>query len=201
MSAKDILQMVIVLTLVCGIWGGALSVVKKVTEPQIEYQRIKNIKAPALKQALSVDYDNDPVKDRIKLVIGKDERGKDIVKNIFLAKKEGKLVAVALEAYGAGYAGNVGVMVAINVPSETIGGIAVTTHSETPGVGTKPIHSTEFKDQFKNKPITTNFAPGSGTIDAVSGATLTSKGIMTAVQNAVDIYKKIKDKIGVSNKS
>ncbi len=199
MSARDILRMIVVLTLFCGIWGGALSVVKKVTEPQIEYQRIKNIKAPAIKKALSVEYDNDPVKDRIKVVVGKDQRGKDIVKNIFLAKKGGKLVAVVLEAYGAGYGGDVGVMVAINLPSETVGGIAVTTHSETPGVGTKAIESKDFIGQFLNKPITTNFAPESGTIDAVSGATFTSRGIMTAVQNAVNIYKKIKNKIGISS--
>lgn len=197
MNAKEILRMVIVLTVVCGVWGGALSIVKKVTEPQIEYQRIKNIKAPALKKALVVDYDNDPVKDRIKVVVGKDKRGRDIVKNIFLAKKGGKIVAVALEAYGAGYAGNIGVMVSINLPSETIGGIAITTHSETPGVGTKATENKKFKDQFKNRLITTNFAPGSGTIDVVSGATYTSRGIMEAVQHAVDIYKKIKSKIGV----
>ncbi|WP_461834496.1 RnfABCDGE type electron transport complex subunit G [Desulfothermus sp.] len=197
MNVKEIVRMVIVLTVVCAVWGGALSIVKKVTEPQIEYQRIKNIKAPALKKALVVDYDNDPVKDRIKVVVGKDKRGRDIVKNIFLAKKGGKIVAVALEAYGAGYAGNIGVMVSINLPSETIGGIAITTHSETPGVGTRAIESKKFKDQFKNKPIATNFAPGSGTIDVVSGASYTSRGIMKAVQHAVDIYKKIKSKIGV----
>ncbi|GAB6163729.1 RnfABCDGE type electron transport complex subunit G [Desulfothermus naphthae] len=197
MNAKEILRMVIVLTVVCGVWGGALSIVKKVTEPQIEYQRIKNIKAPALKKALVVDYDNDPVKDRIKVVVGKDKRGRDIVKNIFLAKKGGKIVAVALEAYGVGYAGNIGVMVSINLPSETIGGIAITTHSETPGVATKATENKKFKDQFKNRLITTNFAPGSGTIDVVSGATYTSRGIMEAVQHAVDIYKKIKSKIGV----
>jgi len=196
-KVKEIVRMVIVLTVVCAVWGGALSIVKKVTEPQIEYQRIKNIKAPALKKALVVDYDNDPVKDRIKVVVGKDKRGRDIVKNIFLAKKGGKIVAVALEAYGAGYAGNIGVMVSINLPSETIGGIAITTHSETPGVGTRAIESKKFKDQFKNKSITTNFAPGSGTIDVVSGASYTSRGIMMAVQHAVEIYKKIKSKIGV----
>ncbi len=201
MNAKEILRMVLVLTVVCAVWGGALSFVKILTAPQIEYQRIKNIKAPALKKAITVPYDNDPVKDRIKVVIGKDKRGREIYKNIFLAKKGGKIVAVALEAYGAGYAGDIGVMVSINIPSERIGGIAITTYSETPGVGTRAIKSKKFKSQFKNKPITTNFLPGSGAIDVFSGATYTSKGIMTAVQNAVNIYKKIKNKIGITKQS
>ncbi len=201
MNAKEILRMVIVLTLVSGIWGGALALVKKATEPQIEYQRIKHIKAPALKKALAVTYDNDPVKDRIKVVIGTDKRGRKIEKNIFLAKKGNKLVAVAIEGFGVGYAGKIGVMVSINIPSETIGGIAVTTYSETPGVGTRAIHSKKFIGQFKGKPITLNFAPGSGTIDAFTGATYTSHGIMMAVQNAVNIYKKIKNKIPGINKS
>ncbi len=192
MNFREIINMVLVLTITTAFWGGALSLVKKATEKQIEYQRIKNIKAPALKKALTVKYDNDPVKDRIKVKVGKDKRGKPIYRNIFLAKKSGKLVAVALEGFGSGYKGYIGVMVSILLPQEKLGGIAITTHSETPGVGTRPMESKKFMDQFSQKPITVNFTPTGGVINGVSGATYTSHGIMQAVQNAVDVYKKVK---------
>ncbi len=194
MTAREIFKMVLVLTIVTGIWGGLLSLVKIATEDQIEYQRIKNIKAPALRKALTVDYTNDPVKDRISVVIGKDQRGAPIERTVFLAKKDGKLQAVALEAYGGGYEGDIGVMVAIDSQEQTVVGIAVTTHSETPGVGTKAFNSQEFMGQFQNQPLSSNFAPGGG-LDAVTSATYTSHGVMKAVHNAINIYQENQDKI------
>ncbi len=191
MDFREIIKMVLVLMITTGFWGGALSLVKKATEKQIEYQRIKNIKAPAIKKVLTVKYDNDPVKDRIKVEVGKDKRGKPIYRYVFLAKRSGKLVAVAIEGFGTGYKDKIGVMVSILLPQEKIGGIAITTHSETPGVGTRAM-TDEFMGQFKKKPITVNFTPAGGVINAVSGATYTSNGIMMAVQNAVDVYKKVK---------
>ncbi len=191
--------MVLVLMITTGFWGGALSLVKKATEKQIEYQRIKHIKAPAIKKVLVVSYDNDPVKDRIRVEIGKNKRGKPIYKNIFLAKKNNKIVAVVIEGFGSGYKDRIGVMVSILLPEEKIGSIAITTHSETPGVGTRAIESKEFMSQFKSKPITVNFTPTGGVIKAVSGATYTSNGIMLAVQNAVNIYKKVKSALGLKN--
>ena len=194
MTLREILRMVLVLTIVTGIWGGLLSLVKMATEDQIQYQRIKNIKAPALRQALSVDYDNDPVKDRKTLVIGQDKNGKPIEKTFFFAKKDGRIQAVALEAYGAGYEDLVGVMLSIDVADGSLGGIAVTTHSETPGVGTKAFESEEFMGQFTDKPLSTDFSPD-GTLDAVSGATYTSNGVQNAVHNGVQIFQEFKSKI------
>ena len=133
MTAREIVRMVLVLTIVTGIWGGLLSLVKIATEDQIQYQRIKNIKAPALKQALTVEYDNDPIKDRKTIVIGTDKKGKPIERAIFPAKQNGQIVAVGFEAYGVGYEGNIGVMLTILVEEDTLGSIAVTTHTETPG--------------------------------------------------------------------
>lgn len=199
MSLKEIFRMALVLTIVTGVWGALLSLVNIATKDQIEYQRIKNIKAPALKKALIVDYTNDPVKDRKKIIIGQDKQGNPIQRTIFLAKQNGKLVAVALEAYGTGYEGDVGVMLSINIDENKLGSISVTTHSETPGVGTKPINSQEFLGQFKNKSINKDFSPTGGVIDALTGATYTSNGIMKAVNNGVEIYKNHKNKIFKKN--
>lgn len=187
--------MVLVLTIVTGVWGCALSLVKMATQDQIEYQRIKNIKAPALKKALTVEYDNDPIKDRTKIVIGKDKRGKPVERTVFYAKKDKEIVAIALEAYGTGYDGDIGVMISIKIPEKKIGSIAVTTHTETPGVGTKAINSQKFMGQFKNKPVGTNFSPTGGVVDAVTGATYTSHGIQKAVQRGIKIFKNNKSKI------
>jgi electron transport complex protein RnfG len=187
--------MVLVLTIVTGIWGGLLSLVKMATEDQIQYQRIKNIKAPALRKALTVEYDNDPVKDRKTVMVGKDSKGKPVEKTIFLAKKNGQIQAVALEAYGGGYEGDIGVMLSILVDEGMLGSIAVTTHSETPGVGTKAFESQDFMSQFSNQPLSKNFGPRGGQVDAVTGATYTANGVMTAVQRGIEIYQQVKSSI------
>lgn len=195
MTAREIFRMVLVLMIVTGTWGGLLSLVKIATEDQIQYQRIKNIKAPALKKALTVEYDNDPIKDRKTIVIGTDKKGKPIERAIFLAKQGNDVVAVGLEAYGGGYDGNVGVMLSILVDNDELGSIAVTTHTETPGVGTVVFSDAEFMGQFKNTPLSSNFSPQGGNIDAVTGATYTSNGVAKAVQKGVEIYKKHKSEI------
>ncbi len=198
MTAREIMRMVLVLAIVTGFWGGALSLVKMATEEQIEYQRLRNIKAPALEQALAnVDYDNDPLQDRLTLVIGEDKRGKPQEQIFFLAKKNGQLQAVALEAVAGGYEGDVGVMVSILLGDEEakVGSVDVTTHSETQGVGTKAINSQEFMGQFKSKPLDTNFGARSPDIDARSGATMTSHAIQNAIQKGVEIFQEYKSKI------
>lgn len=196
MTAREILRMVLVLAIVTGFWGGALSLVKMATEEQIEYQRLRNIKAPALEQALAnVDYDNDPLQDRVTLVIGEDRRGNPLEKTFFLAKKQGELQAVALETAAGGYEGDVGVMLSILVQEEKLGSIDVTTHAETPGVGTKAMESQEFMGQFRRKPLNLNFGARSPEIDALTGATLTSHAIQNAVQKGVQIYQEHKQQI------
>jgi electron transport complex protein RnfG len=186
--------MVLILTLFTGVWGGLLSLVKLATEDQIEYQRIKNVKAPALKKAFSEEYTNDPVKERREIVVGRDESGEPIKRNVFIAKRNGRIVSIAFEGYGSGYGGDLGVMVAIDPRENRVDGIAVTTHSETPGVGTDPMKDESFMGQFVGEELSTNFGPG-GNMDTYSGATYTSHGIMGGVQNAVEIYSRIKDKV------
>ena len=196
MSFRDILNMIVVLTIVSGVCGGGLALVKMATAEQIEYQQIKNIKAPALKKILA-DYDNDPVKDRKKIIIGKDKKGKDIERTIFYAKKDGKVTAVAFEAYGSGFGGNIGVMISIKEPDEVLGGIAATTHSETPSVGGVALEDPDFRGQFANKSTNTNFdlSSAGGIVNAYSGATVSSTGVSKAVKNGMEIYKKFKGEI------
>lgn len=185
-----------VLTIVSGVCGGGLAVVKMATAEQIEYQKIKNIKEPALKAILS-DYDNDPVSDRKKIVTGKDKKGKDMVTTVFYAKKGGKVTAVAFEAYGGGFGGNIGVMISIKEPGELLGGIAATTHSETPSVGGRAMADSGFRGQFEGQSVNSNFGLSSagGVVNAFSGATVSSTGVSNAVKSGMEIYKKFKSEI------
>lgn len=195
MRVLDIIKMIVVLTVVAAVCGGGLSLVKLATADQIAYQKIKFIKEPALKKVLT-GYDNDPVTDRKDIVTGKDKKGKDVVTSFFFAKKAGKIISVAFEASGTGFHGDIGVMMAVNPETGNLDGIAITSQSETPGVGTRVADDPSFCAQFAGKPLTADFSLG-GEIQGLSGATMSSTGVSNGVKAGVETYKEYKSQLGV----
>ncbi|NLA75247.1 MAG: FMN-binding protein, partial [Deltaproteobacteria bacterium] len=95
------------------------------------------------------------------------------------------------------FGGNIGVMVAFNVEKDELAGIGITTHSETPGLGSRAKTEPSFREQFKGIPVNREIKVKSegGDIDALSGATVTSKGVCAGVDNSIEIYKRLKDEI------
>lgn len=198
MQVRDIISMIVVLSIVAGVCGGGLSLVKLATAEQIEYQKIKNIKEPALKSILT-GYDNDPVMDRKDVVTGKDKKGRDVSTTFFFAKKAGKVIAVAFETAAAGFHGDIGVMVAVNPEADKLDGCAITTQSETPGVGSRVQADPSFCAQFKGKSVSDNFGLSSagGVVQGLSGATVSSTGVSNAMKAGVETYKKYKSQLGI----
>ena len=174
---RDILKMIIVLTIIGAVSGLVLSLVYEGTKAPIEYQTIKFVKEPAVKKVLT-GYDNDPIADRKKIRIGEDERGKPIELIIFPAKKAGATFAVALEGKGKGFGGLIGVMVGVSKEGRLLD-IGITSHSETPGIGSK-VGETSFTEKFKGLATDREI-----TVDGISGATYSSKGVMSAVTQAL----------------
>ncbi|MBF0376505.1 MAG: RnfABCDGE type electron transport complex subunit G [Desulfamplus sp.] len=187
---REMINMVVVLTLLSAFSGGLLAAVRTGTKDKIEQQVLKFQKAPAIKQILS-DVSNDPLKDRFKIVDKEQEL------TFFVGKHDGKPDSVTFETNGKGFGGDIGVMVGINIESDQIIGICVTTHSETPGIGSRAKDDPKFAGQFAGMAMDKNFAikKDGGDIDAMSGATVTSKGVSIAAIQAQDIYKRLKPEI------
>jgi len=184
------ISMVVVLTLLSAFSGGLLAAVRTGTKDKIEQQVLKFQKAPAVKQILS-DVSNDPLQDRFKIM----DNGQELT--FFVGKYDGQPKAVTFETSGKGFGGNIGLMVGINIESDEIIGICVTTHSETPGVGSRAKDDPAFASQFAGMTMDKKFAikKDGGDIDAISGATVTSKGVCVAAKQAQDIYTRLKPEI------
>jgi electron transport complex protein RnfG len=197
-SLREIIQMVLVLTIVTAVCAGGLAAVKMVTAERIEYQQIKFIKEPALKRILP-DFDNDPISDRIQIVTGKDSHGRELKTTFFLAKQGGEVVSLAFESSSPGYSGPVGVMIAIDPKADTLQAVAVTIQSETPGLGTRIADDPNFPAQFAKKPLSSNFnlTSAGGVIGAISGATVSSNAVSTAVSRGVETYQAVKPRLGL----
>ncbi|MFH1057356.1 MAG: RnfABCDGE type electron transport complex subunit G [Pseudomonadota bacterium] len=188
---KEIAKLVVVLGLICGISGFVLAYVKDLTKGPIEYAKIKNVKEPAVKAVLG-GYDNDPIKDRISFPVGADKYGRPLSLVVFPAKKGGKTFAVAFESSGNGYKGPIGVMVGIDVDANKLTGISVVGHTETPGLGAR-ILETSFTDPFKGQSLEKDL--GKDNIQALSGATLSTNGVLAAVNAARETLAKHRDKM------
>jgi len=193
---REFLRMVIVLVVICGCSGLVLSYTNYATEEQRENQLLKYVQGPSITSVLNqYDYDNDPIQDRAALDMGKDAEGNPVEKNIYLAKKAGKVIAVAYSSSGSGYGGEIDVMVGISMDGK-LAGISVMTHSETPGLGAR-ITEAAFSEQFRGLELDAGvqLSGDGGTIDGISGASFSSKGVITAVNGAVEIFPKVKEEV------
>jgi len=64
------------------------------------------VKEPSIRKVLK-GYNNDPIKNRVEIIIGRDNEGKPIKKTIFPAKKDGKLIGLAYASEAHGYHGSI----------------------------------------------------------------------------------------------
>ncbi|RJX33885.1 MAG: RnfABCDGE type electron transport complex subunit G [Desulfarculus sp.] len=188
---REIIRMVLVLTVICAASGFSLALVRGFTKAPIDYSRLKFVKEPAVKAVLA-GYQNDPIKDRLVIPVGKDKKGKPMNLIVFPAKKGGKTFAVAFEASGAGYHGDIGVMVGLDPAQKKLTGISIVSHTETPGLGARIVEP-KFTGAFKGKPTDKQLAVGD--ISALSGATMSTKGVVAAVNNARSLFDKYRDKM------
>lgn len=182
--------MVVVLTVLSSFSGGLLAAIRNETMEKIEYQQLKFVKGPAIRAILE-GSSNDPITDRFKVPYGEAE------KSFFVGVFDGKAETVAFESSGGGFGGDIGVMVGVSLKDDSIVGVGVTTHSETPGVGSKAKSDPKFVGQFKGQTLKDSFKvkTDGGQVDALSGATVTSRGVSLALTDAVKVYQELKPQI------
>jgi electron transport complex protein RnfG len=121
----------------------------------------------------------------------------DVERTFFVAVYDGEPRGVAFETSGKGFGGDVGVMVGIDVKDDKLLGVGVTTHSETPGMGARAKTDPNFVAQFKGLSVEKPFkvTADGGSINALSGATITSRAVSAATTDADKIYERLKPQI------
>ncbi|GGK48561.1 MULTISPECIES: RnfABCDGE type electron transport complex subunit G [Flavobacteriaceae] len=183
------INMVVSLFAITIIAGFSLGFVNELTVGPIEKGKIER-KVNALKQVLP-EFDNNPV-DEIQLV--KSEFAKDSVE-VYPAFKNNEFVGAAIiGSTEKGFSGLIKIMVGFT-PDGNIKNIAVLEQKETPGLGTK-MKDEKYLAQYREKnPSTFNLkvTKDGGEVDALTGATITSRAFGEAVQMAYDEFIKNND--------
>jgi electron transport complex protein RnfG len=170
--------------------GGALAYVQKSTTPLIEDNKLQFVKGPAIKSILA-GTSNNPVSDRFTIEQGEKE---DL---FFVGKYDGTPKAVAFESFGKGFGGDVFIVLGVDLDTDKIMGVGVTTHAETPGVGARAATDPTFVSQFKGQTLEGAFKVKAdrGQVDAIGGATITSRAVSAALTDASKLYHELKPQI------
>ena len=119
--------------------------------------------------------------------------GTDIIKEAYRGISSDKTKGLVFIAYPKGYAGEIKVIIGINSEG-FISGVTVGNNKETPGLGSKAAEPA-FTGQYSNKSITSQINVvkkkpiSKNEIQAISGATISSKAVTNAVNAASKLGK------------
>ncbi len=129
------------LCVLCAIATAVMGLVSRATAGPIAAAKEKKV-YNGLKTVLP-EFDNDLVKTKLTV---KGASGADV--EFYIAKKNGKVVGYAAQAKsGSGYGGNVEGLIGFS-PDGKITSYVISSHNETPGLGTRATNRTETKTIF-----------------------------------------------------
>jgi len=103
------------------------------------------------------------------------------IKEVYAGSSDGSIVGYTIKATSKGYGGQLEVMIGINADN-TIQTVKLLSHSETPGLGAKAAEP-KFQEQFNLKSAAGPLEYDE--IEAVTGATISSKAVLNAVNKAI----------------
>lgn len=187
-KAKDILIPTLALVIICTVTTGLLAVTNEITKEPIAQAEQQS----SQKSMESVSPEGTVSYEEL-------ETGDDSAACYSAMDSDGNVIAYIVSTSASGYGGKIKVMTGINAEDGTIIAVNVYDNSdETPGLGAKTSDES-FSGQFTGNAVANGFAvnkdadkyPDSIAIDAVTGATISSRAVVNAVNHAVEIYSKV----------
>jgi len=187
---SEIVRMVVVLSLIAAVCSAVLTVAEQGLSSRIEQQTDYYVRGPALERLLGRPAE-EVLNNKVVVEAGDQEIP------IFFLKKDDKVTTLAIEAIGSGgYGGDIKLMFGVDLASGKQTGMEVVSHSETPGLGAR-IEEPGFRRQWQGLPVDSEIAltAEGGDIDAISGATFTSRAAIEGTNEVVMFLQKYADKI------
>ena len=187
---SEITRMVVVLTIIAGVCSAALTSANFLLDPYVNKQTDYYVRGPALERLFGK-----PAEEVLgnKVVI-EDKTGEVPV---FFMKDGDKVSRLAVEAVGrGGYGGDLIIMVGIDLVNGALTGMEAISHSETPGLGAR-LEEESFRRQWQGLPLNQPVAitADGGTIDAISGASTTSRAAAGGTNVVLEFVDENKDEI------
>lgn len=159
------------LLIVCAAVAGVVSFVRVLTLPRAE-ANLRETKRIAIADIFGIEDPEFVEED-----------------GFYLVRQNGAPVGYCVESTAAGFGGDLTLMVGYGI-DETILGVRIVSHSETPGVGAKVKDDPAHLQQYVGKSGELTLKKDGGTdIDAISGATISSRAVNAAINQATGVLK------------
>lgn len=172
---KEYLVPTIILFVICLVATALLGITNAVTAPEIEALAIQKEKDTRLEVFPDAASFGEKADESVNIVPALDGNGETI----------GYVVVTSAKGYG----GEVEVMTGVTADGK-VTGISILSHSETPGLGAKAKTDDEWRGQFTDKTggiAVSKDQAGDNSIDAITGATITSRAVVAAVNEAIEL--------------
>lgn len=200
-AGKNSLRNIIVLTVITVVAAFALAITYRVTETRINdsarLEALKSVKAVLPKDAKGNPlFANDPDKLAFEMKITEEQKQVDPTLVFYPGLNDkGEVIGFAVKVISKiGYAGDIQMMIGMTPEGEILD-IQILSMNETPGLGTR-VAEPKFKDQFKGKSLETGAKfvlkkddSANYDLDAVSGATISSRAFTYAVHRVTVFYE------------
>lgn len=171
-ESNSIFKVAFNLIMACFISGCVIGAVYYVTAP-VAAQKAEVMKQDSMKELVKDADHFQPVE------------GKE---NWFAAQAGSKTIAYVVPGESKGYGGKIKMLVAVTPDGKVID-YSILAHNETPGLGdnaSKPAFREQFKDKTADKLVVVKDKSKADNIQAMTGATISSRAVTKAVKEAVD---------------
>lgn len=114
--------------------------------------------------------------------------------HLFRVALDDKLAGWVVKAHGQGYADKIEIIIGLDARVDTITGLFILQQKETPGLGNKitfPRWRSQFIGKLTSSPlvVTKDKSPSSNTINAVTGATISSRSVTQIINRTIGDVK------------
>ena len=190
---REGVKLAVVLLIICAVSSGLLGLTNDFTQPQILARRAQSeaeAKAVVMPQADDISQSVD--EETFNAVLDELMLTSETLNQAYIAKQQDAVIGYVFECTVKGFGGDIKVMVGVNIEG-TVSGVKVTSHSETVGLGSKATDE-EWVSQFNGLSAASDVQVvktenrGDNEITAITGATITSRAVVSAVNYALQAF-------------
>ena len=193
LDPKYLIKLTVTLFLTCCVVAGLLGATNMVTKDKIAAINLE--KTQEAMKAVVADPDNSTFSDALELT---DEMkaaalaGGGTLTEAYEVQVGGAAAGHALKIVASGSQGNIEMMVGLEAEG-VVTGVSVVSHKETAGIGTKVMDNEltaagiGVLNQFAGKSAADGTLNVGSNVDAISGATVSSKGVTAGVNAAIAV--------------
>ena len=193
MDPKYIIELTVKLFATCLIVAGLLGVVNMVTAPNIA--AINKAKTEEAMKAVVADADNSSFSDPLEITAEMEAAAASAggsVTEAYAVEAGGAAAGYALKVVASGSQGSIEMMVGLDTEG-VVTGVSVVKNSETAGIGSKVMENEPntkgvgVLDQFIGKSAADGTLNVGSNVDAITGATVSTKGVTAGVNTALAV--------------